>query len=144
MNEKDFDKYVYFICRAENFAVVIRPDKKKTVDGEVVFEEGLRLEFHNKMLRLENDEANQGVIAKLREKIKAEESMDPKRRSFFEETKPETMIPETMVKEKLDEKNKEIEELKEKLSQKDKPADKDKIITFRNNPSDEGWIKGEK
>jgi hypothetical protein len=52
--------------------------------------------------------------------------MDPKRRSFFEETKPETMIPETMVKEKLDEKNKEIEELKEKLSQKDKPADKDK------------------
>lgn len=25
-----------------------------------------------------------------------------------------------------------------------KPADKDKIITFRNNPSDEGWMKGEK
>lgn len=118
MNEKDFEKYVYFVCRAENFAVVIRPDKKRIVDGEVVFEEGLRLEFHNKMLRLENAESNQGIIAKLRDKIRLEEGLDPKRRTFFEETKPETMIPETMVREKLEEKNKEIEDLKSQLSQK--------------------------
>jgi len=131
MNEKDFDKYAYFVCKATNFAIAIKPDKKKIVDGEVVFEEGLRLTFHNKMLRVEIASDTEGVIEKLREKIRKEELMDPKRRTFFEETRPETMIPESMVREKLEEKNKEIEELKVKLDNKKdsvetkvKPTDK--------------------
>ena len=111
MSEKNFEKFAYFISKASNFAIVIRPDKKKIVDGEVVFEPGLRMEFKNKMLSVEKTKDNGPILAKLREKLKAEENIDPKRRAFFEETAPRVMIPEEMVKEKLGEKNDRIAEL---------------------------------
>lgn len=117
MSEKDFDKYAYFISRASNFAIVIKPTKKKIVDGEVVFEEGLRLEFNNKMLRIEKTKDNEPIIAKLREKIEKESVTDPRRRAFFEETKPKEMVAmdkvEELIGEKLDEKNIRIAKLEE-------------------------------
>lgn len=113
MSEKDFDKYAYFVSRASNFAIVIRPDKKRVVDGEVIFDAGLRLEFDNKMLAIEKTKDNEVILEKLREKLKKEETLDPKRRAFFEETKPVSMIPEDKVKEKLQEKNQKIAELEE-------------------------------
>jgi uncharacterized small protein (DUF1192 family) len=117
MSDKDYGKYAYFVSKASNFAIVIRPNKKKIVDGEVVYEEGLRLEFHNKMLRLEKGEANDAIIEKLRVKIKEEEGIDPKRRSFFEETKPKEMVEldkvETLLGEKLGEKNERIAALED-------------------------------
>lgn len=125
MSEKDYDKYAYFVSKANNFAIVIKPTKKKIVDGEVVYEEGMRLTFHNKMLRLEKTKENEGVIAKLREKLENEKALDPKRRSFFEETKPKEMVEmdkvETMLGEKIGEKNERIAELEaeiEKLKKK--------------------------
>lgn len=117
--EKDYDKYAYFVSKANNFAIVIRPTKKKIVDGEVVYEEGLRLEFNNRMLRIEKTKENEGVLTKIREKLKNESAMDPKRRAFFEEEEPTAMIPEEKVKEALEEKNKKIAELEEKLKTKE-------------------------
>ena len=127
MSEKDYDKYAYFVSKANNFAIVIKPTKKKIVDGEVIFEEGLRLEFHNKMLRLEKTKENEGVIAKLREKLENEKALDPKRRSFFEETKPKEMVEmdkvETMLGEKIGEKNERIAELEAEIAKlKKKPT----------------------
>jgi hypothetical protein len=118
MSEKNYDKYAYFVSRANNFAIVIRPDKKKIVDGETVFESGLRVEFKNKMLRIEKTEDNQFILDVLKEKLKKEEQIDPKRRSFYEETKPESMIPESKVKDALQKKNEEIERLKKELDKK--------------------------
>ena len=118
MSEKDYKKYAYFVSRAKNFAISMRPDKKKIVDGEVVFEEGLRLEFHNGMLRVEKTEENEGIISKLREKIEKEKDLDQKRKSFFEEVEPEAMIPQSKVEDILEKKNREIAELKTKLEQK--------------------------
>lgn len=118
MSAKDYKKYAYFISRAKNFAISIKPDRKKIVDGEVVFESGLRLEFNNGMLRLEKNDENNSIIEKLREKIKDESVLDPKRRTFYEELEPEIMLPESKVKEVLNEKNEEIAELKRKLEDK--------------------------
>ena len=132
MSEKNFDKFAYFVCRASNFSIVIRPDKKKTIDGEVVFEPGLRLDFKNRMLSIEKTNDNKGILSKLREKIKEESALDPKKRAFFEEDEPKLMIPEDLVKSKLDEKNNEIEELKkenkeiEKLRKENKELLKNK------------------
>lgn len=115
MSDKDFSKYAYFICKASNFAIVIKPNKKKIVDGEVVYEEGLRLEFKNKMLRIEKTEENEGLLIKLRQKLKDEEAIDPKRRSFFEEQKPKEMVAmdqvEELLGEKIGEKNERIAQL---------------------------------
>lgn len=120
MSEKDYDKYAYFVSKANNFAIVIKPTKKKIVDGEVIFEEGLRLEFHNKMLRLEKTKENEGILAKLREKLESEKALDPKRRSFFEEIKPKEMVEmdkvESMLGEKIGEKNQKISELEEEIA----------------------------
>lgn len=120
MSDKDYDKYAYFVSRASNFAIVIKPTKKKIVDGEVVFEEGLRLEFNNKMLRLEKTKDNEGIIAKLREKLEAEKVLDPKRRSFWEEEKPKEMVEmekvETLLGEKIGEKNEKIAELEAEIA----------------------------
>lgn len=118
MSAKDYKKYAYFISRAKNFAISIKPDRKKIVDGEVVFESGLRLEFNNGMLRLEKNDENNSIIEKLRKKIKDESVLDPKRRTFYEELEPEIMLPESKVKEVLNEKNEEIAELKRKLEDK--------------------------
>lgn len=118
MSAKDYKKYAYFISRAKNFAISIKPDRKKIVDGEVVFESGLRLEFNNGMLRLEKNDENNSIIEKLREKIKDESVLDPKRRTFYEELEPEIMLPESKVKEVLNEKNEEIAELKRRLEDK--------------------------
>ncbi len=118
MSAKDYKKYAYFISRAKNFAISIKPDRKKIIDGEVVFEPGLRLEFNNGMLRIEKNEENNSIIEKLREKIKVESVLDPKRRTFYEELEPEIMLPESKVKEVLNEKNEEIAELKRKLEDK--------------------------
>lgn len=129
MSDKDYDKYAYFVSKANNFAIVIKPTKKKIVDGEVVFEEGLRLDFHNKMLRLEKTKENERIIAKLREKLESEKALDPKRRSFFEETKPKEMVEmdkvETLLEEKIGEKNDKIAELEAELAKlKKQPEDK--------------------
>lgn len=117
MSEKNFDKFAYFVSKASNFAIVIRPTKKKIVDGEVVYEEGLRLEFHNKMLAIEKTPENKAVLEKMREKIVAEANIDPKRRAFFEESKPKEMVAmeqvESLLGEKLGEKNDRIAELEE-------------------------------
>lgn len=126
MENKDFSKYAYFVSRASNFAIVIRPTKKRIVDGEVVYEEGLRLEFKNKMLRVEKTEENEGILAKLREKLEAEKSQDPKRRAFFEEEEPKRMIPEEAVVEKLNEKNDRIKELEEENARLLKKKEEDK------------------
>lgn len=130
MSDKDYDKYAYFVSKANNFAIVIKPTKKKIVDGEVVFEEGLRLEFHNKMLRIEKTKENEGIIAKLRGKLESEKSLDPKRRSFFEETKPKEMVEidkvETILSEKIGEKNDKIAALEAEIAKlKKKPASED-------------------
>ena len=111
MEDKDYDKYVYFVCRPSKFAIVIKGTKKKIVEGEVVYEEGLRLDFNNKMLRIEKTEENKELIKKIREKLKKEENQDPKRRSFFEETRPIKMLPEEKVIELVGKKNDRIEEL---------------------------------
>jgi hypothetical protein len=118
MSKKDYKKYAYFVSRAKNFAISIKPDKKKIIDGEVVFEPGLRLEFNNGMLRIEKTEDNEAVIEKLREKLKNESVVDPKRRLFYEELEPETMLPESKVKEVLEKKNEEIAKLKADLAKK--------------------------
>ena len=118
MSKKDYKKYAYFVSRAKNFAISIKPDKKKIIDGEVVFEPGLRLEFNNGMLRIEKTEDNEVVIEKLREKLKNESVVDPKRRLFYEELEPETMLPESKVKEVLEKKNEEIAKLKADLAKK--------------------------
>jgi len=120
MSEKDYDKYAYFVSKANNFAIVIKPTKKKIVDGEVIFEEGLRLEFHNKMLRVEKTKENEGILAKLREKLENEKALDPKRRSFFEETKPKEMVEmdkvEILLGEKIGEKNDKIAALEAEIA----------------------------
>lgn len=126
MSDKDYDKYAYFVSKASNFAIVIRPTKKKIVDGEVVYEEGLRLEFHNKMLRVEKSKDNEGILSKLREKLDNEKALDPKRRSFFEETKPKEMVEmekvETLLGEKIGEKNEKIAELEAEIAKLKKKA----------------------
>lgn len=140
MSEKNFDKYAYFVSRASNFAIVIRPAKKKVVDGEVIFEEGLRLEFNNKMLALEKTEDNAPIIEKLREKLKKEEIMDPKRRSFFEESKPVAMISEDKVIEKLQEKNDKIAALEAEnavLKNVNKRVDPMAPVSAPSQPSDD-------
>lgn len=120
MSQKDYKKYAYFISKAKNFAIAIKPDKKKIVDGEVVFEPGLRLEFNNGMLRIEKTKENESIIKKLREKIEMEKVIDPKRRTFFEEEAPKEMISIEKVEEILnkenEEKDRKIKELEEKLA----------------------------
>jgi hypothetical protein len=120
MSEKNYEQYAYFVSRAKNFAISIKPDRKKIVDGEVVFEPGLRLEFNNGMLRVEKNKENEVIIEKLREKLKQESVIDPKRRLFYEESEPENMLPESKVKEALNKKNEEIARLKKELEVKKK------------------------
>ncbi|HNV62180.1 MAG TPA: hypothetical protein PKN54_04445 [Candidatus Cloacimonas acidaminovorans] len=120
MSEKNYEQYAYFVSRAKNFAISIKPDRKKIIDGEVVFEPGLRLEFNNGMLRIEKNKENEPIIEKLRNKIKEESVLDPKRRLFYEEIEPETMLPESKVKEVLENKNQEIARLKKELENKKK------------------------
>ena len=132
MSAKDFNKYAYFISRASNFAIVIRPDKKKKVDGEVVFEPGLRVEFNNKMLAVEKNKDNEKILEVLRRKIEEEKVFDPKKRTFFEEQPPKEMVDMEKVKdllgEKLEEKNQEIANIKnekdKKISELEKELEK--------------------
>jgi len=128
MNGKDFSKYAYFVSKAKNFAIVIRPDKKKVVDGEVQFLPGLRMEFNNGMLAVEKTKENNEIINILRGKIGEYSSIDPKRRPFFEEQPPKEMVPLEKVNEIYSEQNKEIERLKaenELLKKNNKPAKAD-------------------
>lgn len=116
---KDFSKFAYFVSRAKNYAIVVRPDKKKVVDGEVVFEPGLRLEFNNGMLAIERSKDNENILSILRKKISDEKDFDQKRRSLWEELPPKEMIDmETVrgvVEEKVLEKNQKIADLEKEL-----------------------------
>ena len=124
---KDFKKFAYFVSRASNFAIVIRPDKKKIVDGIVNFDPGLRVEFNNKMLEIAKTPENETILKELRKRIDDEKNIDPKRRSFYEEVPPKNMIEEEKVLELVGEKNATIEEkdaeiakLKAELAKKNK------------------------
>ncbi len=114
---KDFNKYAYFVSKAKNFAIAIRPDKKKIVDGEVVFEPGLRVEFHNGMLEVEKNDNNKIIIETLRKKLDDQKDIDPKRRSFWEEQAPKEMVEVNKVKDLLGEKNDKIAELEKELAE---------------------------
>ena len=124
---KDFKKCAYFVSRASNFAIVIRPDKKKLIDGVVNFEPGLRVEFNNRMLEVAKTPENEIILQELRKRIEDEKNIDPKRRSFYEEAPPKNMIAEEKVLELVGEKNATIEEkdaeiarLKSELAKKNK------------------------
>lgn len=116
---KNYNEYAYFISRAKNLGIVIRPDKKKIVDGEVVFDAGLRVEFNNGMLALKKSKENEKVLAILRDKIAEEQDLDPRRRTFWEEMPPKEMVDaekvEEVLAEALTEKNIKIKELEDEL-----------------------------
>jgi len=134
MSEKNFDKYLYFCSKAKNYAMVIRPDKKKIIDGEVVFDEGIRVSFTNKMLRIENSKVNSNIIEAIRKKVKEDESLPENKRSIIEQKRPKEMISKEDVKDQLSAKDLEIKELKEKLNKKsevkvDEKKQQPKIVT---------------
>lgn len=129
MSNKDFDKYSYFVSKSRNFAIVIKPTRKKTVDGEVLFEEGLRVEFNNHFLRVENTPSNQFILEALRKRLEDEKYLEQKSKSFYEETRPKVMIAEEelegVITKAIDKKNIELEkkdaeiaELRKKLNER--------------------------
>jgi len=118
--EKDYSKYCYFVSKAKNFGISLIPDKKKIVDGNVDFIPGLRIEFRNGMLRIEKSEENKSAIDKIRSIVEKEKFLDQKQRTVWEESVPQNMLPEKDVKELLDKKNEEIENLKTELDKKSK------------------------
>lgn len=114
---KDFNKNAYFVSKAKNFAIAVRPDKKKIIDGEVVFEPGIRVEFHNGMLEIAKTEENKLILETLRRKLEEQKDMDPKRRSFWEEQPPKEMVEVDKVKDLLGEKNDRIANLEKELAE---------------------------
>jgi hypothetical protein len=120
-NTKDFKKYAYFRSRARNYAVCIKPERRRIVDGEVVIKShGLRVEFRNHLFRVEKDELGEKIIKHLRDKMLAVKDLDPKRKMLFEEKKQDILIPEHDVEKIVKEKDTEIAELKAKLLKKEK------------------------
>jgi hypothetical protein len=101
-SEKDYDKYVYFISRAKNCGFVIKSDRKQTINDEPLFTPGMRVEFKNKMIRLEKDnELDKVKIDFLRGVILKEKDLIQIKKTIWEETKPEKTYTEAQVKEIL-------------------------------------------
>jgi hypothetical protein len=99
--DKDYEKYAYFYSRAKNYGIVMKAEHKRTVDGEVVRDVGIRIEFHNGMLKLEKTKENAEMIKYLRKKIEEEKGVSLYKKSFVEEFKPEKTYTESEVKELL-------------------------------------------
>ena len=84
--KKDFTNYCYFLSKASNYAVCIKPERKAIVDGETVTKDvGLRVEFNNKMLAVKKGGDGDVIIKFLRDKIEKEKALSPNARMIFEE-----------------------------------------------------------
>ena len=120
MNEtKDFEKYVYFRSKASNYALCISPRRTAVVEGEVVVKsEGLRVEFRNRMLRLEVNKLNAPAIKAIRDAILEEKDLIPTKKMLFEEKEADVMVSQTIV----DAKEAEIATLKKELKDKENPV----------------------
>lgn len=117
----DFNRYAYFASKAKNFAISMRPDRFRIVDGEKIYDSGLRIEFNNGMLRLnKNDELDIAKIEFLRMRLEKEKDMDVKQRTFQEIVEQEKMISESKLVEVLSEKNLEIDSAKAKQNKLEK------------------------
>ena len=116
---KDFDKYAYFRSKAANYALCIKSRRTAIVDGEpVVKAEGLRVEFRNRMIRIEKDELGMIQIKALRDEILKEKDLIAIKKSLFEEKKADVMVSQTIV----DSKDAEIAALKGELKENKKPT----------------------
>lgn len=120
-NEKDYEKYAYFVSKAKNYSVIFKPMVEEVLaDGSrrIAKDEkgkemvGLRIEFDNRMKRIEKTEENMPMIEFLRKKCEGEAGEDPKRQQIKEEHKPIKMVKEEEMKVKLAEKDEEIKKLK--------------------------------
>jgi len=131
-DNKDYDKFAYFVSRAINYSVIFRPKVQELLatgewrtakddDGNLM--EGYRIEFHNGKLAYEKNELNKSLIEFLRLKIFAERDLPEKRKVIKEETKPIKKIPEDEVQKMLAEQE---AELKEKYNIKDEPVEEGK------------------
>jgi hypothetical protein len=138
----DFEKYVYFSSKAKNYGIIMEPRVEDTLstgerrvakgdDGKLM--EGIRIEFHNGMKRIEKTKENAAIIKFLRDKCEKEKGVPLNRQQLKEITKPIKMIPEDEVNKKLKEKDEEIARLSSKNKVEEKgngKAEKDKNVPF--------------
>ena len=121
---KDFEKYAYFESKAKNYGIIYEPrleepmasgEKRVATDDDGKKMEGIRVEFHNHFKRYERKKKNEGIIKWLEAKCKEELNMPLRFQQIKQIFKPVKMIPETEIKAQLDEKDKEIENLRKEL-----------------------------
>ncbi len=133
---RDYDKYVYFASKAQNYTLLWKPrveEKLATGERRVAKDEkgnemgGFRIEFTNRMLRLEKSKENEKKIEFIRARCEADKWFDyPKKTSLMPEsrrmlkevTKPIVKIPEDEVKKMMSGKDEKIKELEAKLAAK--------------------------
>ncbi len=117
---KDFDRYAYFVSKAKNYAICYQPEMKEVdmYGQQREVKAPIRIEFHNGKKRIEKTPENQPYIDFLRERIKKEESMDPRSRTLWEE-QPSQVVPKEEHEKSLQEKQKEIERLKKEMAEKE-------------------------
>jgi hypothetical protein len=104
---KDFIKYAYFISKAANHTVIIRPQLEEIMaNGEIRVSkdengkpiERLYVEFHNGMKRFEKSKENEVFINYLRGIIQNEKDLPENKKSIKEVIKPARLYTEEEVK----------------------------------------------
>lgn len=123
-NQKDFDRYVYFVSKAKNYAVCYKPEIKEVdmYGQQKKLQAPVRIEFYNGMKKLEKTKENMPFIEFLRERIKAENEKNPRSRTLWEET-PNDSVPADTHKEAIKDKDQEIEDLKKQIETTQKNTD---------------------
>lgn len=136
MDDKNYEKYAYFVSKARNYSVIFKPCVEEVLadgsrriakddDGKEMV--GLRIEFDNYGKRIEKTKENMPMIEFLRAKCKGEDVEDPKRQQIKEKHKPIKMVKEDEMNAKLAEKDEEIKKLKESMTS---TASNVKVETF--------------
>lgn len=117
----DFDKFAYFSSKGKNYAIIFKPrveevlasgERRVAKDDDGNLMNGVRIEFHNGMKRIEKTKENMPMIEFLREKCEKEKSVPLNRQQLKEIVKPVKKISEDKVKAMLAEKDAEIAKLK--------------------------------
>lgn len=119
--QKDFDKFVYFVSKASNYAICYQSELK-SIDNygqQKEIKAPIRIEFNNGLKRLEKTKENEKFIKFIRERIEKEKDLGQKDKTLWEEKAP-NIVSKEEHESTMSEKDKEIEELKKKIELKNK------------------------